>query len=123
MLSELVVVQVRPLRCCPAAWVRLYAAAAVATSESCLCPCFRSSVCLSQALVTSHECWRVQGEKMTTASTAKAVANVTFEGVSFTGQRPTYMEPHVSTTTTLVEFFESLAVTACDDLLGAAVGR
>ena len=60
---------------------------------------------------------------MTTASTAKAVANVTFEGVSFTGQRPTYMEPHVSTTTTLVEFFESLAVTACDDLLGAAVGR
>ena len=98
MLSELVVVQVRPLRCCPAAWVRLYAAAAVATSESRLCPCFRSSVCLSQALVTSHECWRVQGEKMTTASTAKAVANVTFEGVTFTGQRPTYMEPHVSIT-------------------------
>ena len=59
---------------------------------------------------------------MTTASTAKAVANVTFEGVTFTGQRPTYMEPHVSIPP-VVEFFESLAVTACDDLLGAAVGR
>ena len=59
---------------------------------------------------------------MTTASTAKAVANVTFEGVTFTGQRPTYMEPHVSIIT-VAEFFESLAVTACDDLLGAAVGR
>ena len=26
------------------------------------------------------------------------VKGVTFEGVSFTGQRPTYMEPHVSIT-------------------------
>ena len=59
---------------------------------------------------------------MTTASTAKAVANVTFEGVTFTGQRPTYMEPHVSIPP-VVEFFECPAVIACDDLLGAAVGR
>ena len=44
---------------------------------------------------------------MTTASTAKAVANVTFEGVTFTGQRPTYMEPHVSTTT-VAEFHREL---------------
>ena len=41
----------------------------------------------------------IQGTKNTTkaaaaAGDAKPVSNVTFEGVTFTGQRPTYMEPH-----------------------------
>ena len=38
----------------------------------------------------------IQGTKQTTAPVAgaKPVSNVSFEGITFTGQRPTYMEPH-----------------------------
>ena len=38
----------------------------------------------------------IQGTKQTTAAIAgeDPVSNVTFEGITFTGQRPTYMEPH-----------------------------